>query len=383
MNHDIIQPGQEKKPANTEETKQSTSVPETTNTPNQSEVVTSYGKKSYSPRLLIILLLLLAIIAASGAVYYFKFRENKAPAATQTTVENKEVSSVITPETAFTNMLEKNRQINSYHVEVKHSAKSRSGTNASEYDKTYTYAADVDVSDLKSMKLKGTFDLDKSGKQAKGETIWINEDVYIKLTEALVTDYRDVPCGNPSYRTAKSPSIALLKAGFVKTVRSDQTLNCGMGAYEDFISPITFTNSPFSEFPLFNDSALSDLEKRAFAATQNGQYKIYDGTLTSLNDIPAYSYNVMIENYKISEMSKILAKTAGFVEDNNHIISFGEGGMGQGSPGRYLKVWVNAQTRNLLRVQSIVDTPDVDIMFDTIVDYSKINEPVTITAPNR
>lgn len=380
MNQDIFQPGQENKTEKTDEKTEATPVTAAT-TPEQPQVVVSYGRKPYKPRLLILLLVVMTLITAAGALYYFSIKEKKQPVTSQATTEPKEATEVLTPETAFAKMLEKNRTVSTYHVDVKHTAKSRSGNNASEYDKTYMYQADVDVSDLTTMKLKGNFDLSKTGKQAKGETVWVNEDVYIKLTEALVTDYRDVPCGNPSYRTAKSPAISLLKTGFVKTVRSDQTLNCGHGAYEDFIAPITFTNSPFSEFPLFNESALSDIERRAFTAAQNGQYKLYDGTLTELNGTPAYSYNVMIENYKISEMSKILAAAAGYVEDDNHIISFGEGDMGQGSPGRYLKVWVNAQTGNLLRVQSIVDTPDVDILFDTIIDYSKINEPVAITAP--
>jgi hypothetical protein len=337
-------------------------------------------KRKRSKRVLLLPLLLL-LLAGGGAAAYMLLIPQKieAPAAPSATTSPEPAQAELTPDEAFKKMLENNRAIKTYDIKVSHTAKSKGGTNASS-NVTYTYSGAVDVSNLKEMKVKAAFDLDMQGKQAKGETIWIGESLYTKLTEALVTNYQDIPCGSPGYKTAKSPSLAQLKAGYTKTVRSDFTLNCGAAAYHDFLEIIQLTNTPFSDFPHLDANTLTDLEKRAFISSQEGQYRVYDGKLTDLEGKPAYSFNVLVENYKIIEMSKALATAAGYAEDDNHIISGGLGN-GFGSPGRYLTLWIDKETQQLRRVHSKVDTQDVDIKFDTIIDYSKINEPVTIVAP--
>lgn len=337
-------------------------------------------KKSRTKLLIIVIGLILVGAASAGTYFVLQSKKDDTKQTTAQSATAPTPKKDLTPDEAFKEMLKNSHSIKTYSIKVTHASSSKSGQNT-EYNVTYNYNADVDVSAVNTIKLKGTFDLNKPGKQAKGQTVWIGETLSTHLTEALVTDYGDIDCMTPGNKTAVSPSLAALKAGFVKTKRSDFTLNCGAAAYHDFIGLIKETNTPFSDFPLFNAASLTDIEQRAATASQDNLYKIYDGTIVDLEGKPTYRYNVLVENYQVTELSKVLAIAAGYAQDDSHIISSGDSNYGFSSPGRYLTVWIDKATNQLRRVESKVDTNDVDIKFNTVIDYSNINGPVTIVAP--
>jgi hypothetical protein len=329
---------------------------------------------------IVVLSVLLIVGIGAVASYFLLVKNNVQQSAGDQTQINQQTTVDLTPDAAFAKMLENNLKTKSYSIKVDH--KSSGEASLEEYNKQYSYTADVDINDLKKMKLSADFEISMAGKQAKGKTIWAGEDIYLFLTESLVTDYKDVECSNQSVGSAVSPLIEELKSGYTKTARSELIRNCGYPAYSDFISVIHETNLPFSDFPLVNGAGLSELEKSAFEDAQAGIHKIYDGQLTTLDGVEAYSYNVIVENYEVVEVAKILGQALGYTLDDRHFFSGGTSNNGFSSPGRYLKVWISKDSLRLIRVQSIIDTPDTAINYTTTIDYSNYDKVFSIEAPS-
>lgn len=347
-----------------------------------SDLIKTIDRQQSILKKVLILVSVILIISALMASYFIFLRtpNNNKNTTSKTNIQEQQISTTTSENKPFFNMIETSKKIKYYSVNVSHETKVRP-TKTAEGAKKYSYTGSVDISDPKNIKLKATFDVARAEFMAKGETYWIGNDIFTKLASTTATNFEDGTCSSNELLAPKSPQPAKFTQGYVQTSKKDFFYNCSNPKYLDLISLIFETTAPMGDIPIFNSGAFKENELGSYNAASSGLYAVYDEKLVDYKGKKAYTYNVVTQNYRVSRASEALNKAMGFVDDSTHITNGYDSDFGSLSPGRYLKVWVDADNNNLLTIKSIVDNQDSDLIFETTTDYSNYNQTVIINRP--
>ncbi len=338
--------------------------------------------------LMVLMACMLLICTAAIAYLLIKLHDQNQKLSATGNAKAVKLTAKLQPNEAFSKMLEQSRTTTSYKIKVKNTVVPKD--KYSQIDtQDNSYDATVDMQDPKNPKLKADFSVNNPSINASGSTIWIGKDMYTHLTNATpdTEKYKDVAC-RAGKSAPQSPSLNTFRLTWAKTPKDDFTFNCGRAAYTQLLDLILLTNAPYGNVPILNVPPAGkanqlELEAQEDITTPNSMYQIYDPTLGMLNGRKTYSYNVLVQTTDNEKLLDVLTPIMGLTKTDTNFpaIPFDEENYGFGSPARYMTIWIDADTGELVQEHYKIDDGSVPAKYDTIINYSEFNKPVSITAP--